>query len=312
MSDARRLPQICDVGPRDGLQNAGRVLPAETRIALIDRLSASGVDRIECCSFVNPKRVPQMAEAAAVLRGIRRAKGVRYTALVLNLKGAELALAETLDELRFALGASETFNRRNQGASPAESVAAFAGIVRLAGPAGLPVSATIATSFGCPFEGEVSPMRVRDIAVQLAEAGASEIILADTIGVGVPAKVEALLALVRPAIAGVNGKIELGCHFHDTRRTGLANADAAIRFGVDVLDAAVGGFGGCPFAPGATGNISTEDLAYVLQRSGLPTRLKLDPLLEAARFIGDALGETPPGAIAKVGTFPYRAAVKAD
>lgn len=297
----RRLPQVCDVGPRDGLQNAGKVLDAATRIELIDRLSTSGVDRIECCSFVNPKKVPQMADAAAVLRGIRRAPGVRYTALVLNLRGAEMALGEKLDEIRFAVSASETFNRRNQGVAPAESVAMFREMVRMAN---IPVSVTIICSFGCPFEGEVPVERVADLAAELADAGTRELLLADTIGVGVPQDVERLLPLVRSRLDAVDKTIEFGVHFHDTRRTGIANVDAAVRFGVDVVDSSVGGFGGCPFAPGATGNVATEDVAYLLQRSGLPTRIDLGRLTETAKFVGAALGERPPGAIANVGSFP--------
>lgn len=302
---ARIQPQICEVGPRDGLQSLSRVIPVEIRAQLIRRLAATGVDRIEVGSFVSPRAVPQMAETEAVLAALERVPGVTYAALALNRRGAELAIAAGIDELHFAFVATETFNQRNQRAEVSESIAAFEAVASLAHSAGLRVTGTIGASFGCPYEGAVSAERVVTLALALRDRGADEIVLADTIGVAVPAQVEALFAQVREAIGAA---IPLGGHFHDTRGTGLANADAAIRSGASVLDASIGGIGGCPFAPAASGNIATEDLGYLLRQSGLRPHLDLGALLETGRWLAGELGQALPGAIARAGLFPERAA----
>jgi hydroxymethylglutaryl-CoA lyase len=292
--------EIVEVGPRDGLQSEPGVFPTAAKIEFIERLFDAGLRRIEVSSFVNPKKVPQMADAEAVLSGLRRREGVHFIGLVLNRRGYERAAAAGCNEIGMAVVASDTFNRRNQGVSTDESIAAWLEIAREANAARLRPTITIGASFGCPFEGEVPVERVIDIARRVAEAGPYEIAFADTIGVGVPAQVAEVFGRAREALPG----IRLRGHFHNTRNTGLANAYAAVEAGAVTLDASAGGIGGCPFAPAATGNIPTEDLVYLLERSGIATGVDLDRLLATGEWLQQTLGRTVPGMLLKAGNFP--------
>ena len=292
--------EIFEVGPRDGLQNEPGVVPTATKIELIERMIAAGLRRIEVASFVNPARVPQMADAEEILRRLPRRVGVSYVGLVLNRRGFDRAVAAGCDEIGMAVVASDTFNRRNQGASTAESIAAWHDIAAAARAAGIRAQVTISAVCGCPFEGEVPSTRVVDIARQVAESAPCEIALADTIGVGVPAQVSDLVHQVGAAVPS----IPLRGHFHNTRNTGLANAYAAVEAGIRVLDASLGGIGGCPFAPAATGNIPTEDLVYMLHRSGFETGVSLEKLIDASGWLQERLGRPVPGMLVKAGGFP--------
>ena len=292
--------EILEVGPRDGLQNEPGVVPTATKIELIERMIAAGLRRIEVASFVNPARVPQMADAEEILRTLPRRVGVSYVGLVLNRRGFDRAVAAGCDEIGMAVVASDTFNRRNQGVSTAESIAAWHDIAAAARAAGIRAQVTISAVCGCPFEGEVPSARVVDIARQVAESAPCEIALADTIGVGVPAQVTDLVHQVRAAVPS----IPLRGHFHNTRNTGLANAYAAVEAGIRVLDASLGGIGGCPFAPAATGNIPTEDLVYMLHRSGFETGVSLEKLIDASKWLQERLGRPVPGMLVKAGGFP--------
>jgi isopropylmalate/homocitrate/citramalate synthase len=288
---------ICDVAPRDGLQNEEKHLDPETRAELVNRLAAAGVPRIEAVSFVNPARVPQMAGAEEVVAGIERRDGVVYAGLVLNERGYERLTATDLDEVHFAFASTETFNRRNQNASPEDSLDAAKAIVERAHADGIRATVTIGTSFGCPFEGAVDPARVLGFAEDLAAAGAEEIVFADTVGVGVPRQVRVLVG----AAVGLGPAI--GVHFHNTRNTGFANAYAALEAGATILDASVGGIGGCPFAPRATGNICTEDLVYMLHGEGVETGIDLDALIAVAGWLEGLLERQLPGQVYRAGTF---------
>jgi isopropylmalate/homocitrate/citramalate synthase len=288
---------ICDVGPRDGLQNEDKHLDPGTRAELVNRLATAGLPRIEAVSFVNPDRVPQMAGAEEVVAGIDRREGVVYAGLVLNERGYE-RLAETgLDEVHFAFAATETFNRRNQNASPEESVEAAGGIVARAHADGIRATVTIGVAFGCPFEGAVKPRDVRRVAEAVAGGGVDEVVFADTVGVAVPRQVKELVreAAELPCAVGV--------HLHNTRNTGFANAYAALESGATVLDASVGGIGGCPFAPRATGNICTEDLVYMLHGEGVETGIDLDALVSVAQWLEGVLERQLPGQVYRAGTF---------
>jgi hydroxymethylglutaryl-CoA lyase len=291
---------VVEVGPRDGLQSEPGVLPTATKVEFIARVIAAGARRIEVASFVNPKRVPQMADAEAVLAALPRRDDVSYIGLVLNRKGFERAAVAGCNEIGMVVAASDTFNQRNQGVDSDQSIAAWLDIARAAKAAGLRPQVTLSAAFGCPFEGEVPVSRVVEIAGRLAEAEPFEIALADTIGVGVPAQVIELVERVREAVPGV----ALRCHFHNTRNTGLANAFAAVQAGVRTLDASLGGIGGCPFAPAATGNIPTEDLVYMLQRSGYPTGIELAAAIETGKWLQEQLGHPVPGMLVKAGDFP--------
>jgi len=292
--------EIVEVGPRDGLQNEPTILPAARKVEFIGRAVAAGLRRIEVASFVNPKRVPQMADAEAVLSALPRHAQVHYIGLVLNQRGFERARAAGCSEIGMVVAASDAFNERNQGATTEESIAAWLDIAGRARAAGLRAQLTISTAFGCPFEGEVPVARVVEIARRVAEGGPLELALADTIGVGVPSQVSELVARVREALPG----LALRCHFHNTRNTGLANAYAAVAAGVSVLDASIGGIGGCPFAPAATGNIPTEDLVYMLARMGIRTGVDLEALIATGRWLEGVLGRAVPGALVKAGAFP--------
>jgi isopropylmalate/homocitrate/citramalate synthase len=288
---------ICDVGPRDGLQNEERRLDPETRAELVNRLARTGLQRIEAVSFVNPARVPQMAGAEEVVAAIDRRDGVVYAGLVLNEKGYERLAATALDEVHFAFASTETFNRRNQNASPDESVETAARIIERAHADGIRATVTIGAAFGCPFEGAVDPGRVIELASRLTDAGADEIVLADTVGVGVPRQVKQLISEAAKLSPPV------GVHLHNTRNTGFANAYAALEAGASVFDASVGGIGGCPFAPRATGNISTEDLVYLLHGEGIDTGIDLDELITVAEWLEAELGRELPGQVYRAGTF---------
>ena len=288
---------ICDVAPRDGLQNEDTLLTPETRGELVNRLARAGVPRIEVVSFVYPARVPQMAGAEEVVQAIERREGVVYAGLVLNQRGYERLAATGLDEVHVAFASTETFNRRNQNASPEESLTAAAAIVQRAHADGLRATVTIGTSFGCPLEGAVDPALVLGFAERLAAAGADEIVFADTVGVGVPRQVKELVS------GAVGLGLPIGVHLHNTRNTGFANAYAALEAGATVLDASVGGIGGCPFAPRATGNICTEDLVYMLNGEGVETGIDLDALIDVARWLEGQLGRQLPGQVYRAGTF---------
>jgi hydroxymethylglutaryl-CoA lyase len=300
--------EIVEVGPRDGLQSEPGVLPTAIKIELIERLIDAGERRLEVTSFVNPKKVPQMADAEQVLAGLRKRGDVRYVGLVLNRKGFERAVAAGCNEIGMAVVASDTFNRRNQGVGTEESIAAWLEIAREAQAVGVRAQVTVSAAFGCPFEGEMPVARVIEVAQRVAEANPFEIAFADTIGVGVPAQVSEIIGRARERLPG---QIRLRAHFHNTRNTGLANAYAAVEAGVAALDSSVGGIGGCPFAPAATGNIPTEDLVYMLGRSGVETGVDLDKLLATAEWLQQALGRAVPGMLLKAGGFPKAPAVAA-
>jgi isopropylmalate/homocitrate/citramalate synthase len=288
---------ICDVGPRDGLQNEATTLAPAVRAELCDRLASAGVPRVEAVSFVNPERVPQMAGAEEVMAAIERRPGTIYAGLVLNERGYERALAAGVDEVHYAFPVTDEFCARNQNTTVAAAVQTSGAIVARAKDDRVRLTVTLSVAFGCPFEGAVDPARVLEIARRVAAAGPDEIVLADTIGVGVPSQVETL----------VGGAVTLGppvgCHFHNTRNTGFANAVAAIGAGATVLDASLGGTGGCPFAPRATGNIATEDLVYLLHGMGHETGIDLEALIGHAAWLGERLGKELPGQLHKAGTF---------
>jgi hydroxymethylglutaryl-CoA lyase len=291
---------LLEVGPRDGLQNESRIVPTAAKIEMIGRLVAAGLRRLEVTSFVNPKRVPQMADAEAVLAGLPARDGVSYIGLVLNRKGFDRARAAGCHEIGMAVVASDTFNRRNQGVDTRESVAAWLEIAREAHASGIKPHITLSTAFGCPYEGEIDPRRVLELAQECARGDPIEIALADTVGVAVPSQVSDLFGHLRELLPGV----PLRAHFHNTRNTGIANAYAAVMAGVETLDASVGGIGGCPFAPAATGNIPTEDVLYMLDRMGVDTGVALEPLIETARWVQEWIGRPVPGMLVKAGTFP--------
>jgi len=291
---------LIEVGPRDGLQSEAALLPTAIKLQLIERLVAAGVRRLEVTSFVNPKKVPQMADAEALMAALPPVAGVAYIGLVLNRRGFDRARIAGCHEVGMAVIASDTFNRRNQGMSTEESVAAWLDIAGAAHAAGIKPQVTISAAFGCPFEGEVDPARVIELARRCAEARPIEIAIADTVGVGVPNQVTDLFGRLREALPG----IPLRGHFHNTRNTGIANAYAAVRAGAVSLDASVGGIGGCPFAPAATGNIASEDLLYLLERMGIETGVSLGAVIDTAKWLQDQIGRTLPGMLMKAGNFP--------
>jgi isopropylmalate/homocitrate/citramalate synthase len=288
---------IREVGPRDGLQNEKQVVPPETRAELVERLAAAGLRRIEAASFVNPERVPQMAGAEEVVAALERRDGVVYSGLALNERGYDRLRATGLDEVSFAVAATETFSERNAGASVEAALDDAERIVERAKGDGLHASMTVSVAFGCPFEGAVDPQRVLEIGERLAATQADELVLADTIGVATPTQVTAL----------VEGFVRLGKpvggHFHNTRNTGYANAYAALAAGATALDASVGGLGGCPFAPKATGNVATEDLAYLLEGEGVETGVDLEALIGISEWLEELLGRRLEGYLYRAGLF---------
>ena len=291
--------EVVEVGPRDGLQNEDTLLGTSAKVAYIEALIAAGLRRIEAVSFVHPGRVPQMADAEAVMAAVPRPPEVRYAGLVVNRRGLDRALTAGVHEVNVIVVATETFCQRNQGMSLDGAIASFQGIAAAAKAAGLTVTLTVGASFGCPFEGEVPPGRVADIVRRCVDAGADEVALADTIGVGVPQDVRRLTGAVREVTTA-----PLRFHFHNTRNTGYANALAAVEAGAAALDASSGGIGGCPFAPAATGNIAPEDLAYALRRTGVQTGITLQRVLAAADYVGDRLGHPGPALLGRAGDFP--------
>ncbi len=299
--DTNRAITFVEVGPRDGLQNEQTLIATADKLELVRRSIAAGAGRIEVTSFVNPKRVPQMADADAVCAGLPHADGVSYIGLVLNQRGAERAIATgRLHELGAVCVATDRFAIANQGQTSDETVVAAKAIVAMAQGAGLKGQATIAASFGCPFEGEVSEERVIAMASALAEANPIEIGLADTIGVADPAHVSRLVARVAEVIAPIPVRV----HFHNTRGTGIANVWAAVAAGASVVDAAIGGLGGCPFAPGAAGNVASEDVIYMLDRAGVATGMDLAQLIEANHWLAALMDRKLPGMVAQAPTFP--------
>lgn len=290
-------PEIVEVGPRDGLQNESVLLTSRQKVELIHRLTGAGLRRIEVASFVHPDRVPQMADAEAVCASLPRRDNVSYIGLVLNRRGLGRALDAGVDEVNLVVGATDGFNQANQGAPSEATMAAVEEM--LAEATGMATTVTISVAFGCPYEGAVDESRVVELARRAAVAGADEIALADTIGVAVPVQVTRLTEAVRSVIDGA----ALRAHFHDTRNTAVANSWAAMGAGVTVLDASVGGAGGCPFAPKATGNVATEDLLYLLESSGIATGIDHRAVIETAAWLTELLGHEPAGSVAKAGWF---------
>ncbi|NML94249.1 hydroxymethylglutaryl-CoA lyase [Novosphingobium olei] len=296
--------EMVEVAPRDGLQNEKALVSTADKLALVERAIAAGSRRIEVTSFVNPKAVPQMADAEAVCEGLPERDDVTYIGLVMNARGAGRALATgRIDQLGAVSVATDTFAMANQGQTSDGSVEAAKEIITMAREAGKTGQVTIAASFGCPFEGEVAEERIVAMAVALAEAGPVEIGLADTIGVGNPAHVTSLVGKVRAAVPHAPVRV----HFHNTRGTGLANVWAAVLAGAVTVDAAIGGLGGCPFAPGAAGNVSTEDVVYMLERAGVRTGLDLTSLVSANHWLGEVMQRSLPGMVAKAPSFPKQA-----
>ncbi|MCC1493476.1 hydroxymethylglutaryl-CoA lyase [Cognatishimia sp. F0-27] len=294
---ATNFCEIIEVSPRDGIQNEKTILSTAQKLSLITRARDAGLRRAEVTSFVNPKRVPQMADAADVAAGLP--PGIRSIGLTLNKRGFDRAVDAGLDEANFVVVASETFNQKNQGTGTFDSVAAF-GAVSADAPDGIGLGLTIGAAFGCPFEGDVSVARLMAVVEAVMAHDPHELALADTIGVATPRDVTERVAAVRAAFPDV----PLRLHLHNTRNTGIANAWAGLDAGVRRLDASLGGTGGCPFAPRATGNIATEDLVYMLDRSGVETGVDLDAAIRAAEWLEDALGHPVPGQVMKAGGFP--------
>jgi hydroxymethylglutaryl-CoA lyase len=302
--------EVVEVGPRDGLQNESVLLPTEVKVEFVRRALAAGVRRIEATSFVHPRLVPQMADAEAVMSGVLDhgfpedvdRQDVTLIGLVLNGRGLDRAMAAGVDEINVVIAASETFSQRNQNTSVAAMLDAAEDIAARASAAGVACSAVVSTAFGCPFEGEIDPEAVLAVAGRCLDAGYPEVALADTIGVGVPAQVRSLTAGVRNLPGG--DRARLRAHFHNTRNTGYVNALAAVESGVQVLDASLGGIGGCPFAPKATGNIATEDLQYLLERSGYATGLQLPALADTGTWVSEQLGKEAPALLGRAGRFP--------
>lgn len=289
---------LYDVGPRDGLQNEPEILEIEARAELVQRLADAGLPGIEVASFVDPRRVPQMAGAEDVVAAVGPRPGLIRAGLALNERGYDRLSAAELDEVRFAFGVTESFNRRNQGAGVEDSIGTACRIAARARGDGVRCAVILSVAFGCPFEGEVDPDRVAAIAAQVAEAEPDALILADTIGVASPSAVRVLTTRVADMGRPVGG------HFHNTRNGGYANALAALEAGAQVLDASVGGLGGCPFAPNATGNIATEDLVYLLEREGVQTGIDLDRLIDTTEWIAGLLGRRLEGQLYRAGRFP--------
>ncbi|MEX2210502.1 MAG: hydroxymethylglutaryl-CoA lyase [Gaiellaceae bacterium] len=284
---------LCDVGPRDGLQNEADVLAPAVRAELVNRLAAAGLPRVEAASFVRADLVPQMAGAEEVVAAIERRPGTEYSGLVLNEQGFERLRATSLDRINCTLAATESFSRRNANASLGDALAQTRQILAAADR---PCTVTVSVAFGCPFEGEVDPGRVVELCAQLTDA--DELVLADTIGVATPGAVRRLVA----DVAALGGPV--GFHGHDTRHTGVAAAWAAVEAGAVVLDASVGGLGGCPFAPRATGNVATEDVVYLLHREGVDTGVDLEALIATAEWMEGLLGRPLPGGVYRAGGFP--------
>lgn len=300
----KEFVEIVDVGPRDGIQSQPTLLDTDTKVEFIERLIDAGLRRIEVASFVNPKRVPQMADVDDVVARLPQRDDVAYIGLVLNQRGFERAVASGLTQINCTTVASETFCQKNQGASIEQMTDLIRDMVAESRRQQVFCGVTIGASFGCPFEGEMDPHRVATMAAELAAMGVDEIAFADTIGVAVPSDVTRLINLAKRDV----GDTPLRIHLHNTRNTGVANAYAAIEAGVRIIDASCGGVGGCPFAPGATGNVGTEDVLYMLDRMGFETGISIEKVIETAKWLEGPLGSTMPAMVSKAGLFPNKAA----
>lgn len=289
MSGIPKRVTVVEVGPRDGLQNEHSIVPTAVKVAFIDALTAAGLPVVEATSFVSPKSIPQLSDAADVMKGIHRREGVRYPVLVPNERGMDRALAAGVHEVAVFTAASESFTRHNINATIAESIERFVPVIARAKAEGLGVRAYISTCFGCPYEGAVSPDAVVSVAQRLVSLGVDELSIGDTIGVATPNQVTELTALLQSKA----GTVRLAMHFHDTRGTALANVFAALQCGIDIIDSAAGGFGGCPYAPGAAGNLATEDLLYMLHGMGIETGASLDGVVAATSLVAEYLDHAP-------------------
>ena len=299
MSHAR--VSIVEVGPRDGLQSEPEILPTDSKRKFIELAIDAGIRRLEVASFVHPTRVPQMADAEALIASLPSREDVSYIGLIMNERGLDRALETDVHEVGMVVVASDTYNEKNQGVPTARSIDAWLAIAKRAKEHGKRANVMISSAFGCPYEGEVPVSRVVEIARRVVEAGPAELGIADSIGVAVPAQIIELVAALRDAIGD---ELPLRMHLHNTRNTGLANAQAAIDAGVGSIDASIGGIGGCPFAPAATGNIPTDDLLYLLSRSGVETGVSLDRVIAASRWLEEELGRAVPAMLPKAGVFP--------
>jgi hydroxymethylglutaryl-CoA lyase len=291
---------LVDVGPRDGLQNEAVEFSTEAKIEFVRRLADAGIRRMEVTSFVNPQRVPRMADAEAVMAGVPRNNGASYIGLALNRRGFDRAVAAGCDEVGFVVVASDTFSRRNQGMSTEDGIQLWHEISREAAERGVKASVMISAACGCPFEGDVPVSRVLEIAEQVVKSPSVDLAIADTIGVGVPPQVAAIIE----GLKALAGERPIRAHFHNTRNTAIANIAAAIQAGATIIDASTGGIGGCPFAPKATGNVATEDVLYLLHHMGIETGVSLEAIIETSRWIEGLLGRPVPGMVSKAGDFP--------
>jgi len=297
----REKLELVEVSPRDGLQNEPDIVSTENKLELINRIVGAGFKRLEAGSFVNPKRVPQMADGDAVFAGLPKRDDVSFIALALNVRGVERAIANGAKEINYVFCASDGFSIRNNGGTVEETFRVWPEVAEKAKAGGARLSATISTAFGCPFDGEVPVARVVEVAERCVAQSIFELAIADTIGVGAPSDVHERVRAVKAAIPS---HIQLRAHFHNTRNTALANAVAAVDEGVRVLDGSLAGIGGCPFAPGAAGNVPTEDLLYMFNRMGFDTGVDLDAAIETAQFIGGVLGRKTPGMVSRAPKWP--------
>ena len=300
---SRQSVQIVEVGPRDGLQSEPEILSTKSKKTFIEMAIDAGIRRLEVASFVHPKRVPQMADAEALIETLPERDDVSYIGLIMNERGLDRALTTKIHEIGMVVVTTDTYNQKNQGVPSSESVKAWQAISRRAKAEGRRANVMISAAFGCPYEGEVGIDRVLELAEQLLESEPAELGIADSIGVAVPAQVTELLGRVME----LTGDLPIRCHFHNTRNTGLANAQAAVDAGVTFLDASIGGIGGCPFAPAATGNIPTDDLVYMLERSGIHTGVTLEKIIDTSRWLEAELGRGVPAMLPKAGMFPTAA-----
>ena len=297
---SRKSITLVEVGPRDGLQSEPEILSTDSKVEFISKAIEAGIRRLEVASFVHPKRVPQMADAEALIERLPDLDDVSYIGLIMNERGFDRALETKIDEIGMVVLSTDSYNRKNQGVDIDQSVSAWNAISKRAKQNGLRANVMISSAFGCPYEGEVKVERIVELAKRVTEADPAELGIADSIGVAVPSQVTELLGRVHD----VSGDLPLRCHFHNTRNTGLANAQAAVESGVTYLDASIGGIGGCPFAPAATGNIPTDDLLYMLDRSGIETGVSLDKIIEISRWLEQELGRGVPSLLPKAGVFP--------
>ncbi len=302
-----RFVTLVEVGPRDGLQNEPVTLSTEAKLAFIGRALDAGLTHIEAVSFVNPKKVPQMADAEAVMAGVPRDRGAVYSGLVLNKRGFDRAVAAGCDEILYVTSSTESFSRRNQGMGLADAIAGWHEVAREAAERGIRASVSISNAFGCPFEGRVPIARVAEIAAELVKSPVADLTVPDTIGVAIPPQVTAMWQALRPVV----GDVSLRGHFHNTRNTAIANVYAAVEAGATVIDASIGGIGGCPFAPRATGNVATEDVLYLLTELGIETGVSLDGVIAAAKWLEPQLGHPLAGMVSRAGGFPIGRSVEA-